>query len=74
MTFTFQKSYFLLLHIKFYKKPVTDELMNKLLNKLLPLSYQSTSNITPWLPLYTSQPTPEVYNTTALLTLPYKYT
>ena len=38
------------------------------------ISYQSTSNIIPWLPLHTSQPTPEEYNTTAQLTLPYKYT
>ena len=41
-----------------------------LTNNLQPLSYQSTSNITPRLPLYTSQPTPKIYNATALLTHP----
>ena len=43
----------LLLHIKFYEQLVS------LINKLQPLSYQSTSNITPRLPLHSSQPTPK---------------
>ena len=54
------KKYFLL-HGKLYQKPVS------LINKLQLLSYQSKSNITPRLPLHTSQPTPKIYNTTALL-------
>ena len=43
------------------------------MNKLQPLSYQSTSNIIPRLPLHTSQPTPKIYNATALVTRPYIY-
>ena len=43
----------LLLHIKFYEQLLS------LINKLQPLSYQSTSNITPRLPLHSSQPTPK---------------
>ena len=43
------------------------------MNKLQPLSYQSTSNIIPRLPLHTSQPTPQIYNATALITRPYIY-
>ena len=49
-TTTLQKKHFLLLQIEFYEKPVS------LINKLQPLSYQSTSNITPPLPLHSSQP------------------
>ena len=45
------KFFFSLLHIVFYEKPVL------LINKLKPLSYQSSSNLTPRLPLHTSQPT-----------------
>ena len=60
ITFTFQK---LLLDIESYEKSVS------LINKLQPLSYQSTSNITPRLPLYTSQPTHKICNATALLTI-----
>ena len=41
-----------------------------IINKLQPLSYQSTPNITPPLPLHTSQPTHKINTTTALLTQP----
>ena len=64
ITFTFLKSNFLLFHIKFFEKLVP------LINKLQPLSYQSTSNITPRLPLLPSRPTPKIYNATTLLTHP----
>ena len=63
ITFTFE-NFFLLLYIKFYEKQVS------LINKLQPLSYQYTSNITPCLPLHTPQPTRKLYNATALLTHP----
>ena len=53
---------YLLLHIKFYVKPVS------LINKLQPLSYQSTSNIIPRLPLHVYQPAPKIYNANVLLT------
>ena len=46
----------MLLHIKFYDKPVS------LIYKLQLLSYQSTSSITPRLPLHASQSTPKMYN------------
>ena len=54
-------NYLLLLHIKFYEKQVS------LISKLQPLSYQFTSSITPCLPRHASQPTPKIYNATALL-------
>ena len=43
-------------HLKFYEKQVS------LINKLQPLSYQFTSNITPHLPLHASQQTPKICN------------
>ena len=51
----------MLLHIKFCEKPVS------LIKKLQPLSYQSTCNVTPRLPLHTSQLTPRIYTAAALL-------
>ena len=54
------KKLFLLLHIKFYEKPVS------LINKPQPLSHQSMSNITPPLPHHPSQPTPRIWYTTLL--------
>ena len=64
ITFFYKKIFFFLLHIKFYEKPVS------VINKLQPLSYQFMSNITPRLPLHASQPTPKIYNATALLKHP----
>ena len=54
----------LLLHIKFYEKPLS------LINKLQLLSYQSTSNRTARLSLHTSQPTLKIHNASTLLTNP----
>ena len=48
---------FLLLHIKFYEKQIS------LINKLQPLSYQFTSNITPRLPLHAHLNQPPKYAT-----------
>ena len=62
--FYLPKYYFLLLHINFHDKQAS------LINKLQLLIYQFTSNITPRLPLHASQPTPKIYNATALLTHP----
>ena len=64
ITFTFQKHSFCNFHTKFCEKSVS------LIKKIQPFSYQQTSNITPRLPLCTSQPTHKIYNATALLHIP----